>query len=239
MSWPQIAVQAAATIAPYVLKYFQSKGQQQGMEGFAEQMPSVEKEIRQAGAQAIGRLDPYAQAGTQSLPLLQQSLAQGADPTKLLSQYSSQFQLSPFAQTQIQEAQKAAENIGAAGGVVGSGAQQRALAQEAQQVTSGDLQKYLGNVIGLRQQYLGGLEDLTGRGQQAAALQGQFGMMSAQDIANLLGQMYAAQGQGEEAGESGMGSLLSGGLAAFGKIGGMFGGKSGGKSGGSSGGSSS
>ena len=71
-------------------------------------------------------------------------------------------------------------------GLSQSGAEQKALEQFGQQGTAGQQQQFLSNVLGARQQTVGGLQGLSGLGLGAASTSGQLGLQGQQDISQLL-----------------------------------------------------
>jgi hypothetical protein len=160
-------------------------GQQQA--GFGD----LESQIRaamagqgQATQQALGLLKPFqtggAQAFQQELGALGQpgvGLPQEQDPTAFINQALSKFQQSPAQKASIQAGLEAVQNRLGAQGLGGSGAEQEALEQFAQQQTGAQQQQFLQNVLGeqARQQALGGLQ-LQQRGQTLGALRGLAGL---------------------------------------------------------------
>ncbi len=209
----------------------------------AEDLGRISPELEKYRQMATGGLQPWQQAGTQALSQYQQALSGMSDPTAYINQIMGSYQESPQAHQQMQSAVEAANAAASASGMLGSGAEQQALAQKAQQLTSADQQQYLQNIMGTQQQYLGGLGGLAGGGQQAATTMGGWDIGTGQNIANIMAQQAAARGQQEMAKGSGLSSLLGGlgtGLGYFfgGPMGGtamssLFGG--GGSSGGGSG----
>lgn len=182
-------------------------GQKQAFEDLSRGLGRAQQPISQATAAAQKGLLPFQQAGTAALPQLQQ-LA-GQDPASVIKALQGQFQISPGAQMQTQQGIRAANLAASAGGTVGSGAEQKQLAQFAQGISSEDLQNFLRNALGVRGQQTGILQGLAGGGQQAAMGSGQFGMKGGEDIANLISQQATAQAKGEEAGAGGLTGLLS------------------------------
>lgn len=138
-----------------------------------------------------GQLSPFQQAGTAALGEFQQAIQpQIKDPVGFINQIASQFQPSPGAQFQTQQGIEAARQGGVTSGQLGSGAEQKALSQFAQGVTSQGQQQFLQNVLGQRQQGLQGLQGLIGTGLSADELQERF----LQALAQQQGQIGAARG---------------------------------------------
>jgi hypothetical protein len=121
--------------------------------------------------QGMGYLNPFMAREPGLYNQYLTGINQAQDPTQLWNQFASKYQMSPFAQAQIQVGQKNANNAATASGMLGSGAEQTAAANLAQSVRSQDFNNYMGNVLGLRSQYLGGLSGLQQQGY-GAAMQG-------------------------------------------------------------------
>jgi|SRR5271154_4192488 len=117
--------------------------------------------------QGVGGLTPYNQAGQGAISDLQKYLQQFKDPTGYINGIMKNWQMSPQAQLQLQQGTKSANQASAASGMSGSGAAQKALMNYGQQVTNADQQQYLNNIMGINQNYAGGLNSLAGIGLNA------------------------------------------------------------------------
>lgn len=167
---------------------------------------------RQAIAQALGLLQPFQQAGAGfAIPGMERML--GEDPTDIINRITGQFRESPEFTFQKQAAQEALQNQLAAAGLGGSGAAIQKAGQLATGLAGQGQQQFLQNVLGQRQQQLGGLEQLF-RGGLSAAGTG----------AGLLGQEGQALGGLQAAGILGRGQERSGLFGGLGELGGLFGG---------------
>jgi hypothetical protein len=180
---------------------------------------------RQAIAQALGLLSPFQQAGVGAAGQLQGLL--GQDPTDVVNRIGAQFQQSPFEKFQAGQAQKALQSQLAGAGLAGSGEAIQRSGQLAQQLAGQGQEQFLHDVLGQRQQQMGGLEHLFSGGlsaaQTGAGLLGQEG----QALGGLAGAGILGQGQERSNLFSGIGSLagLFGGAGGFGGAsGGLFGG---------------
>lgn len=156
--------------------------------------------------------DPYVQAGTSSLGSLQEQLSRMySDPGALYASLGEGFQQSPGYQYNVQQATEAANRAAAAGGQLGSPAEQQALAQQVQGMANQDYQNYMNQMMGLYGQGVQGLTGLTGLGYQA-------GSTLAEDLARAKMAQYgmdAAKRQAEQKAQSDIiGSMagLAGGL---------------------------
>lgn len=147
-----------------------------------------------------GQLAPFQQAGIGALGEFQQAIQpQIKDPVGFINNIASQFQESPGAKFQTQQGIEAARQGGVTSGQLGSGAEQKALAQFAQGITSQGQQQFLQNVLGQRQQGLQGLQGLIGSGLSADQIQSRYLQAVAEQQAQIgaaKGALAAAQAQG-------------------------------------------
>lgn len=160
--------------------------------------------------QARGFQNPFYQAGTGAIPQYQDLMKRMSDPTGFMNNIMGQYQQSPYAQYQQQQAMRAAQNMGSAGGMGGTGSTplMQFAQQNAQGITSQDQNRWLQNVLGINNQYQGGLQNMMGMGQNSA---------------NSLSNLYSQQGQnmaqaayGQEAGNQQNNGNLFGGAAMLG-----------------------
>lgn len=148
---------------------------------------------------------PYLQAGQWALPrLYSQYGALMEDPGAKMAQLASGFQESPGYEFQKQQALGAGERAAAAGGMLGTPAEQQQAQQTAGQLANQDYYNYLNHVMNLYQQGLGGTAGLGQMGFGAASGLGE-------DLASIMqaqAQLAAAQQQyGAEQG-GGFGSMI-------------------------------
>lgn len=141
-------------------------------------------EQRRALTEARQYEQPFYAAGTGALGQYQNMLGLGQpgyDPTKAL-------QATPGYQWMLGQGVEALNRGGAASGLMGSGAQYRGLMNYGQNLATAKAYD----------PYMNRLQGLLGTGQNAAALQGGYGMQAAGNIGNLLTQGAGAQAQGLE-----------------------------------------
>ncbi len=165
--------------------------------------------VEDATAASQAGLDPYAQAGTDALA--QQRALQGLDGPAAQQAAYQQLQNSPQFTAQVQAGEQAINRNASATGGLRGGNNQAALAQFAPQMLNQVVQQQLAQLGGFAQQ-----------GQQAAGLQGQFGMQGAGSIADIYGakganEAGAALGvaQQQQQAVSGIGNTVTG-LIGFG-----------------------
>jgi len=179
--------------------------------------------LKQIPNQAGQYLNPFIQQGQNSYNALNPQFNQMInDPASLINKFGAGYQQSPGYQYQVDQATKAANKAAAAGGMLGSPAEQVELARNVNGIANQDFQQYLQNALGV---YRGGLQGLGNFQQQGfgasmglgdmitKALQGQSQNSMNQGAYNMQGAMNQQEQQG-----AGLGSLM-GGLAG---LAGMF-----------------
>jgi hypothetical protein len=130
---------------------------------------------------AQGVQNPFLNAGTGAIGNYQHWLQGMQDPTKFMNNMMGQYQESPWAKFQQQQGMRAANNMGSATGMTGSTPLMQQAQQNAQNISSGDMNNWLQNVLGVNNQYGQGQQNLMGMGQNAAnALTGMYGDMGRQ-----------------------------------------------------------
>ncbi len=171
----------------------------------------------QAGAKALAEgmarnkalLDPWAQFGMHGLPAYQEAVSRMANPQQYYQSLMHGYTQSPQAKLQISQATASANAAAAASGMLGSGAEQSAIAEEAQKRVAADQQQHFQNMNQLGQQYLSGTRGIVGVGQQAA---GQEAQMNAR-MAQMQARYRQMQAQGAyDPGRDLWGPMLQGGI---------------------------
>jgi hypothetical protein len=143
--------------------------------------------------QATGAQQPYAQAGQAALGPYQDMLKNMSDPSGFMNKLMGQYQQSPYAQFQQKQNVRTAQNMGSASGLSGSTPLTQFAQQNAQNISSGDMQNWLGNVLGVNNQAMGGYNNLINGGQGAAnSLSQLYG-----NGADNMGQFAFGQGAGQ------------------------------------------
>jgi hypothetical protein len=144
---------------------------------------------QRAGQALQQHLGPYEEAGTRALPQLEEQYGQlMTDPGAMVRRFGAGYEASPGYQFEVGEATRAANQAAAAGGMVGSGAEQQALAQRIAGIAGKDYNTYLGQVLGMYGQGLGGEREMAGRGMGAAG-----------DVGTSLANMQMSQMQMQRA----------------------------------------
>lgn len=123
--------------------------------------------------------NPFWQAGANAIPDYQKWLQSQSDPSQFINNMMNNYQQSPWAKYSQQQGMRAGENAASASGMMGSTPFVQAMQQNAQNISSGDMQNWLQNVLGINTQY--------GQGEQNL-------MQGGQGAANALSQMYGNMG---------------------------------------------
>lgn len=128
--------------------------------------------------QAQNAQNPFWQAGTGAIPQFQEWLGGMKDPSGFINKMMGQYQESPWAKYQQDQSMRAAQNAGSASGMGGSTPMAQFMQENAQNISSKDMQNWLGNVLGTNTLYGQGLSGMMQGGQGAAnALTNLFGQM--------------------------------------------------------------
>lgn len=160
-------------------------------------------------------LQPWEQQGLNAFGQYGSAINSMANPSQFYSNIMNQYQMSPAAQFQEQQGQQAMNQAAAASGTLGSGGAQKALDQYSQGVAAQDQNQYFGNVMGINNQYLGGLQNQYGTGFGAANALNENYM----NLGNNLAQMYGNLGQAQYGADQSMYGGLQGLLGAAGGTG--------------------
>lgn len=153
--------------------------------------------------------NPFLNAGTGAIGNFQDWLKGMQNPSGFINNIMGQYQESPYARYQQQQAMRAAQNMGSASGLTGSTPLQMQAQQNASNISSQDMNQWLQNVLGINSQYGAGNQYLMGQGANAAnALTGMYGNM---------GQQMGQAAYGQQAGRNqDFWNMIGGGLSLFG-----------------------
>lgn len=138
-------------------------------------------QYREWANKAQGVQNPFLQAGTGAIGDFQKWLSGMQDPSGFINKLMGQYQESPWAKYMQQQGVRAGQNAASASGMIGSTPFAQQLQQNAENISSQDMQNWLGRVLGINTQYGGGLNNLMGYGANAAnALTNMYGDMGRQ-----------------------------------------------------------
>jgi len=152
---------------------------------------------------------PYMEAGQEAIPEYEEWAHSMADPEEFTNQMMDAYQESPYAKFMQQQAVRSAQNAGSQYGMVGSSPYDFQVEQNAENISSQDLQNWMNHVMSLNRQY-GGAEYNLMRGGQGSANQ----------LLNLYGREAGAMGEtaaGESAGQNANTASTIGGIAQMGE----------------------
>lgn len=165
-------------------------------------------------SQATGQagLAPYNQAGTSAIGNIQSMLSQMQGQNN--GQWAANYQESPYAKYLTDTETNAMNNAAAGGGVLGTGANQKAVGTLANNITGSDMQNYFNNMQNQNQMQLGGYENVMNTGANAANQSANLGLNYSQLISQLMndqGQASANQGIANQQGKnSAINGMVSG-----------------------------
>lgn len=185
----------------------------------------AQQQAGQQQAQTSAAMNPWTSGGANWLNEYQNALNGMSNPQQFYQQMMNGYQTSPQAQQQIQQGITSANAAGAASGMLGSGAEQTALQKQGQQIVDADQQNWLNNMMGIHNQYLGGLGNLQNQSMGANEwTQGQNNQIAGQAMQDQMQAQQAAaqaQAQGQMAGQQGKNSAM-GKLGSLGSLGASF-----------------
>jgi hypothetical protein len=169
----------------------------------------------QFAGQSVGAQQPYYQAGVNGLGQYQNWLNSQKDPSAYINGLMGQYQESPYAKYLTDQAQKAGMNSASASGLTGSTPFAQQMAQTANGISSGDLNNWLSQVLGINKQYGQGVANQVGWGQNAANQISSTYNQEGQDMAQAAKDQASAQNNqnsGFWGGILGIGGDILGGL---------------------------
>jgi hypothetical protein len=152
------------------------------------------KQFQNYFGQAQGYQKPFWEAGKNAIPDYQEWLQGQKDPSGFINKQMGNYQESPYAKFQQQQGIRAANNMGSASGLTGSTPLMQFAQQNAQDISSKDMNSWLQNVLGINTQYGQGLNNLMTGGQNSAN--------SMSQLQAMLGQLMGQGAFGKRAGEN-------------------------------------
>lgn len=129
---------------------------------------SAEKQYKKYSNKAAGYQNPFFNAGTGAIPEFQNYLNNMKDPSEFINKIMGGYSESPHAKFLQDQNIRSANNAASASGLSGSTPMTQFIQENANDIASGDMEKWLQNVLGINNQYGSGLERLVGMGQGAA-----------------------------------------------------------------------
>lgn len=143
------------------------------------------KQYQKWGQKGQDVQNPFLEFGKAGMPRFQDWLSTMKDPSGFINHLMGGYQESPYAKFEQEQGMRAAQNMGSTGespyGGAGSTPLMQFAQQNAQNISSKDMNQWLQNVLGVNTQYGQGLGQQIGVGQGAAnALTGLYGDMGRQ-----------------------------------------------------------
>lgn len=163
---------------------------------------------------AQGVQNPFLNMGTSAIPQFQQWLKGMQDPSGFINALMNKYQQSPYAKFQQQQNVRTFQNLGSASGLTGSTPLTQFAQQNAENISSQDMQNWLSRVLGINTQYGAGLNREIAGGQNAAD--------SLTNMFTTVGNEMGEAAYGREAGRNADRSNIWGGLFDIAKNG-LFG----------------
>lgn len=117
---------------------------------------------------AIGRENPFFEAGAGAIPKYQDWLESQKDPSNFINEQMGKYSPSEWSKNLTKQATNAATNMASATGLSGSTPLAQQIAQNAGQIASADQNQWLQNVLGINTQYGAGEKGLIDTGQHSA-----------------------------------------------------------------------
>jgi hypothetical protein len=118
--------------------------------------------------QGMDTQKPFYEAGKSAIPQYQEWLNGQKDPSKFINNLMGGYQESPYAKFQQQQAMRAGQNSGSANGLLGSTPLMQQMQENASNISSGDMNNWMSQVLGINTQYGNGLNNQMQSGQHAA-----------------------------------------------------------------------
>lgn len=185
-----------------------------GMSQYQNPADSGMPYLNQISQQLPSYFQPYMNAGANALPQLQQQYGQLLNnPGAVMNKIGAGFQQSPGYQFQTQQALGAANRAAAAGGMLGTPAEQQNIAGVTNQLANQDYYNYLNHGIGMYGMGLNGMNDMAHMGYGASANLGEDLSNTLMSQANLAYAGQANQNQSQQGGWGDIAGLLGGALS--------------------------
>jgi hypothetical protein len=138
------------------------------------------QQYKKFGQQAANQQKPFTEAGVSAIPKYQEWLEGQKNPSEFINNLMGNYQESPYANYLQTQSLRAGQNAASASGLTGSTPLYQQLEQNAGNIASQDMNKWLENVLGINTQYGQGQNNLIQGGQGSA---------------NALAQLYQQLGQ--------------------------------------------
>jgi hypothetical protein len=157
--------------------------------------------------------NPYLNAGKQATGVLQGEYGKDInDPNAQYNKFAQGYEESPGYKFSVDQATKGANQAAAAGGMLGSPAEQQELSKVIQGLSSQDFEQFLSHIMGIYGQGISGQQGMFNTGAQTANNMAQSAQSNLNNQAQLAYQGQASQNQAQGGGFNqlinGIGSAL-------------------------------
>lgn len=191
-----------------------------GMGQYKDPSDSAMPYMNQISGELSKYFSPYINAGNQALPQLQSQYGNLMNnPGGFINNMGKQFQQSPGYQWQVGQAEGAANRAAAAGGMLGTPAEQQNISGTVNQMANQDYYNWMNHAMGAYGMGLNGMNSIARMGYGAASGLGEDLASALMSQANLAYAGQADKNQEEQGGLGGIGGLISGGLSLAGAAG--------------------
>lgn len=126
------------------------------------------KQATRYADQAASYQNPFYNSGVNSIPQYEEWLGGMKDPSEFINNLMGGYSASPYAQYQQEQSMRSANNMASANGLSGSTPMMLQAQENASNISSGDMNNWLSQVLGINTQYGSGLNNNINRGQQSA-----------------------------------------------------------------------
>lgn len=177
--------------------------------------------LNQIPGQTSPYMQPYFEAGKNSLPHLQEQYGGLTnDPGSMMNKFGESYKQSPGLNFAIQQAMQGGNHAAAAGGMAGSPEHEQQNMQMANDMASQDYNNWMKNALGMYGQGLEGEQKMAGMGQQSGQ---DLASMIANTLQQKAGYGYAGQAAQNQQKSGLFGNIASAaGTALGGPMGGAF-----------------
>lgn len=160
--------------------------------------------------------NPYIDAGRSTLPQLESQYGRlTSNPGQFINDVGASYQKSPGFDFSVQQAEQAAKNAAASGGMAGSPQHEQQVAGMVTNLANQDYHDWLSNALGMYNRGLGGMEGMNSMGYNASN-------EMAQNLANALLTKANLKYQGENAQNQNTGGSTGSALGGIAKIASAF-----------------
>lgn len=146
---------------------------------------AAQKQIEEAMNRARSYQQPFLNAGTSQLPILQNAQNQLLDPETLQNRWAAGYQTSPEAQDAINRSKSQGLDAASSMGLLGSSAALNNIQNNAGQIANKDRENYMNQLMQKYMQGIGIGQDIYGKGAGIGESMGHNELTSGEDLGSL------------------------------------------------------